>query len=237
MIWLNPLFIAVIRILAPLLVRLDAREMTRIPKKGPFILAMNHVNFLDGPILLARLFPRRVVSLAKKETWDNPLLGFAATSIGAIPITRGGADPTALRQVSKVLAEGGFLYINPEGTRSRDGVLRGGKAGVVAIAQRTGAPLIPLAFEGLEGFGDSIRKLRRTPAILHVGEAFDLVQSTRDTEKETRIPDKLRREAIVDEVMCRIAALLPESKRGPWAGASRQDWRYTKTRGERNPGE
>ncbi|HUX40675.1 MAG TPA: lysophospholipid acyltransferase family protein [Rectinemataceae bacterium] len=220
---LRPFFVALIRVFAPFLVRLDASEMAGIPKKGPFILAMNHVNFLDGPILLARLFPRRVVSLAKKETWDNPFLGFAASSIGAIPITRGGADPAALRQVAKVLDEGGFLYINPEGTRSRDGVLRKGKAGVVAIAQRTGAPVIPLAFEGLEGFGDSIRRLRRTRAVLHVGEAFELVQSAQDSTKESR-------EAAVDEIMRRIAALLPEEKRGSWAGLTKSEWRFTKTR-------
>ena len=212
---LGPFFVALIRVFAPLLVRLDASELARVPKKGPFILAMNHVNFLDGPILLARLFPRRVVSLAKKETWDNPLLGFAASAIGAIPITRGGADPAALRQVSRILAEGGFLYINPEGTRSRDGVLRRGKAGVVAIALRTGAPIIPLAFEGLEGFGESIRKLRRTRAVLHVGESFELMHSAADSTKESR-------EAALDEIMRRIAALLPEEKRGTWAGSRGQ---------------
>ena len=221
--FLNPLFVALIRLIAPLLVRLDTSEMKRIPRRGPFILAMNHVNFLDGPLLLAHLFPRRVVSLAKKETWDNPLLGFAASSIGAIPITRGGADPTALRLVSKVLDRGGFLYINPEGTRSRDGVLRRGKAGVVAIAQRTGVPVIPLAFEGLEGFGDSIRRLRRTRATLHVGEAFELVPAARDSGKQAR-------EAAVDETMRRIASLLPEAKRGAWAESGEGTWRYTKTR-------
>ena len=227
--FLNPLFVAIIRLLAPLLVRFDGSEMAKIPRKGPFILAMNHVNFLDGPLLLARLFPRRVVSLAKKETWDNPLLGFAATSIGAIPITRGGADPAALRQVSKILEGGGFLYINPEGTRSRDGILRGGKAGVVAIAGRTGAPVIPLAFEGLENFGPSIRRLRRATAILHVGEAFELVRHEGDSSKEAR-------EGAVNETMRRIAALLPEAKRGAWTGRDREDWRYTKTRIMENQG-
>ncbi len=220
---LNALFVALIRFLALFIVRLEAGELEKLPKKGPYILAMNHVNFLDGPLLLARLFPRRVVSLAKRETWDNPLLGLAATAVGAVPVNRSGPDPAALRRVSKVLDEGGFLYINPEGTRSRDGVLGRGKAGVVAIARQTSTPVIPLAFEGLEDFGPSIRRLRRTRATLHVGEAFDVLPQTEGAGRAAR-------DEAVAEIMRRIAALLPADKRGPWAEAETGFWLHTATR-------
>ncbi|MFZ4616640.1 MAG: hypothetical protein ACOYM2_10665, partial [Rectinemataceae bacterium] len=63
----NLLCLSFIRFLGFFLVRLDASDMVRIPRKGPWILAMNHVNFLDGPLLLVKLYPRRVIVLAKKE--------------------------------------------------------------------------------------------------------------------------------------------------------------------------
>lgn len=224
----NAIFAFIIRVLGFFLVRLDARGMAKIPRRGPFIVVMNHVNFLDGPLLLSRLFPRRVIALAKKETWNNPFLGFAAAAMGAIPVERGGADPAALRLASRILEGGGFLYINPEGTRRRDGVLGPGKPGVVAIALRTGAPIIPLAFEGLETFGSSIRRLRRTPATLHVGEAFSI-------ERPEGMSDRDFREAALGEIMRRIAALLPESKRGQWGETNSEAWRLTRSLRESAP--
>lgn len=221
---LNALLVGLARLLGTLLVRLDAGELRRLPRRGPFILAMNHVNFLDGPLLLSRLFPRRVVSLAKKETWDNPLLGLAASAAGAIPLDRGGPDPAALRRVSRILEAGGFLYINPEGTRSGDGVLGRGKPGAVALALHSGAPVIPLAFEGLEGFGPSIRRLRRVRAALRVGEPFEFL-------RPEGVPARELRAALLEELMLRIAALLPEAKRGSWRAEPGRSWRYTRTLG------
>jgi 1-acyl-sn-glycerol-3-phosphate acyltransferase len=214
--------VGLVRFFGLFLVKLDARELARLPKRGPFILAMNHVNFLDGPFLLARAFPRRVASLAKKETWDNPVMGFLASAAGAIPLDRDLGDPAALRKASAILAEGGFLYINPEGTRSRDGILKKAKAGVVSIALATGSPVIPLAFEGLEDFGGNFRRLRRTPAVLHVGEPFRVQPLPEGGVREARA-------AALKEIMGRIAALLPEAKRGEYGAAVGSAEVYTKT--------
>jgi 1-acyl-sn-glycerol-3-phosphate acyltransferase len=213
----------VARVLGFLLIRLDARDLARLPKTGPLILAMNHVNFLDGTLLLALLFPRRVVSLAKKETWDNPVMGFIASAAGAIPLERGMSDPAALRRAATLLEGGAFLYINPEGTRSGDGILRRGKAGVVSIALATGSPVAPLAFEGLENFGPSLKRLHRAPVILHVGEPFAVKPPPEGQGKEAR------NEALT-EIMFRIAALLPEDRRGEYAGAPPSEWKRTETR-------
>jgi 1-acyl-sn-glycerol-3-phosphate acyltransferase len=205
----NALCLAFIRFLGFFLVRLDSSEMVRLPRKGPWIIAMNHVNFLDGPLLLVKLFPRRVIVLAKKETWKNPIVGFIASSIGSIPLDRSG-DPAALRRVATALEEGGFLYINPEGTRNRSGVLGKGKAGVVSIALATGAPVVPIGFTGLDSFGPSIRRLRRARVKLVLGEPFRVLPLPETGPREAR-------SEAVDEIMYRIAALLPLDRRGQWS--------------------
>jgi 1-acyl-sn-glycerol-3-phosphate acyltransferase len=215
-------FVGFVRLVGGILVRLDATDLERLPRKGPLILAMNHVNFLDGPLFLARIFPRRTASLAKKETWNNPFMGFFASAAGCIPLDRDMSDPTALRKASRALETGGFLLINPEGTRSRDGVLRRGKPGVVSIAIATGAPVVPLAFEGLEDFRSNRRRLRRTPARLHMGEPFVVSAPGEGEGRETR-------GETLDEIMMRIAALLPESKRGEYAGRNLVEPRRTRT--------
>ncbi|MEI6874425.1 MAG: lysophospholipid acyltransferase family protein [Spirochaetota bacterium] len=220
--FVNALLVLLVRIAGSFLVRLDSRQLARLPKRGPCILAMNHVNFLDGPLLLSRLFPRRVASLAKKETWKNPIVGFLASAIGAIPLDRGFSDPAALRKAAAVLDGGGFLYINPEGTRSRDGVLRKGKAGVVSIALATGSPVVPVAFEGLEDFSSNFRRLRRTKAIIHVGEPFVLLPPPEGSQREARA------EAL-EEIMQKIAALLPEAKRGEFGSRKPELAKHTRT--------
>lgn len=214
--------VLLVRLLAFFLLRFDRSEMRRIPREGPFILAMNHVNFLDGPLLLAGLYPRRVGSLAKKETWKNPLMGLIASASGAIPLDRGLADPAALRKAAALLESGGFLYINPEGTRSRDGILKSGKAGVVSLALATGAPVLPLAFVGLEGFGPGLRRLRRARVVLRVGEPFRLLPPGEAGLREAR-------QEALEEIMARIAALLPPEKRGEHGARMGGAFRRTET--------
>ncbi len=56
--------------------RIEKAELDKIPANGPLILAMNHIGSLEVPLLLAHAQPRRVISLAKIETWDNKFMGW-----------------------------------------------------------------------------------------------------------------------------------------------------------------
>ena len=101
-----------------------------VPRRGPVILASNHLSFSDhffGPLPV----PRKVI--------------FAG--VGQIPIDRAGgaAGEQALRTGLQVLAAGHVLGIYPEGTRSPDGRLYRGKTGVARLAIESGAPVVPCA--------------------------------------------------------------------------------------------
>lgn len=198
------------RALVASLCRVDAAQLEKVPHTGPLILATNHVSFLEIPVLHSRLRPRRIYALAKAEAWKNPILGWLFNRWGAIPIRRGETDLAALRRSLAVLEEGAILAIAPEGTRSRHGRLQKGRTGVVTLALRSGAPILPLAFYGGEKLGHNLRRLRRTPFHVVVGEPFRLEAG------EGRVTQEKRQE-LADEIMRRLAALLPPEYRGEYA--------------------
>ena len=195
--------------LVALLCRVDDAQMTRVPATGPLILVTNHVSFLEIPVLHSRLRPRRVVGLAKAEAWGNPLLAWLFDLWGAIPVKRGEPDLAALRRCLDFLRDGGILVVAPEGTRSGHGRLQHGHSGVVTLALRSGAPILPLAFYGGEAVKHHARRLRRTPFHIVVGEPFHL-------SVEGRVTQTVRQD-LTNEIMYKLAALLPPAYRGEYA--------------------
>jgi 1-acyl-sn-glycerol-3-phosphate acyltransferase len=122
-----------------------------VPRRGPVILAGNHLSFSDhffGPLPL----PRKVAFLAKAEYFTGRgIKGLVSraffSGVGQIPVDRGGgaASEQALRAGLRVLAGGNVLGIYPEGTRSPDGRLYRGKTGVARLALEARVPVVPCA--------------------------------------------------------------------------------------------
>lgn len=205
---------ALIKIILLIICRIDAGEVSKLPQDGAYLLVMNHVNFLEVPVMYLFLRPRKLYSLVKEETWKNPFLGYLADSWDAIPIKRGAADFTAFSAAEKVFKSGHMIIMAPEGTRSGNGVLARAHGGAVLLAVRNGVPVYPIAHTGGECFYSRIRRLRRTPFTIRVGEPF-----TVRLDKGEKLDSSLRRE-ITGEIMGRIAVLLPESQRGVYAEAA-----------------
>ncbi len=113
-----------------------------IPNTGPFLLACNHVSFLDPP-LFGAASPRALHYFARNTLFVGAL-GKLIRAYNAIPLDRdGGNDIAAFRQVFSILKNDGGLLVFPEGTRSPDGKLQEAKAGIGMIAARAGVPVIP----------------------------------------------------------------------------------------------
>ena len=199
-----------IKRLVRILCRVHDRELARVPKQGPLILTANHVNFLEVPVMYTHLHPRPMTAFAKVETWDSPLLGGLADLWGAIPLQRGEADTAALRAGLKALEEGLILCMAPEGTRSGDGRLQRGHPGIVLLALRSSAPLLPVAFYGGERLRANLRRLHRTDFHIAVGRPFYLSPDGTKVTREVR-------QQMADEIMGQIAALLPPAYRGAYS--------------------
>ena len=196
-----------IKNLTSIVCRIDEEKFAQIPERGPLILVANHINFLEVPIIYPRLMPRPVTAYAKAETWDNPALGTLFNLWGIIPIRRGEPDLSALRLGLAALKTDHILAVIPEGTRSRDGHLQRGHAGVVFLALQSGAPILPIAFHGNEKYRDNLRNLRRTEFHMEVGYPFYLDPG------DAKMTQHLR-QIMVDEIMYQLSALLPEEYRG-----------------------
>lgn len=196
--------------LTHVLCRIDAAQLARVPARGPLILVANHINFLDAPLIYTHLRPRPVTAMAKTETWHNHFLGFLFDLVDAIPLRRGEADVGAMRRGLAVLEAGHILAVAPEGTRSNHGRLQLGHPGVALLALHSGAPVLPLAHYGGEGFRHNVTRLRRTSFRMVVGRPFYLDARGRPVTRGVR-------HRMADEVMYQLAALLPPAYRGHYA--------------------
>jgi 1-acyl-sn-glycerol-3-phosphate acyltransferase len=191
--------------------KVDAAELNRLPRTGPLIIVTNHINFLEAPLLYSLLYPHDISGFAKSDTWRNPLLGLLATIWECVPVERGSNDMSSMRLALEALGRGKMLNVMPEGTRSHDGMLGPGHAGVVAMALRSGAPIVPVAIYGSEAFWPSLRRGRRTSVHFRVGAAYRIRQPEPGAAKSSRAE-------ATDEIMQSLAMLLPPEYRGVYAG-------------------
>ncbi len=219
---------AIIRALVDILCRVHAAELAKIPGKGPLILVGNHVNFLEVPVGYTHLADRPLTGLAKSTTWKNPFFGPLFSLWGGIPLKKGEADFTAYEKAQQALRNGMIVAIAPEGTRSGDGRLQQGYPGVVLLALRSGAPLLPMVFWGGEKFWHNLKRLKRTDFTFRVGRPFHIVNGGAALSREVR-------ERITREVMYQLAALLPAEYRGMYSdleNATQEYLRFSETADE-----
>jgi 1-acyl-sn-glycerol-3-phosphate acyltransferase len=186
-----------------------SQGVKNVPRRGPVILASNHLSFSDhffGPLPV----PRKVIFLAKAEYFTGRgLKGLISkaffSGVGQIPIDRGGGEASERALVTglRVLAEGRVLGIYPEGTRSPDGRLYRGKTGVARLAIESGAPVVPCAMINTFEFqppGTLWPNPRIRPGV-RFGEPLDF-SSLHGREADGKV---LR--AVTDEIMQAIAKL------------------------------
>lgn len=180
-------------------VKLVGRE--NIPKQGPFIVASNHLDWTDIPLVPAYM-KQQVIYLAKEELHQGRLR-WLVRFLGAIPVKRGEADRQLLRASDELLKKGKVLVIFPEGTRSRIRQMAQAHAGLGMIALRSGAPVLPVAISGSE---HALKKFRPRITISY-GEPLVLHPKGNKVTKDD-VKDA------TETIMRRIAAMLPESYRG-----------------------
>jgi 1-acyl-sn-glycerol-3-phosphate acyltransferase len=185
------------------------RGRANMPRRGPVILASNHLSFADhffGPLPL----PRKVQFLAKAEYFTGRgikgLISKAFFSgVGQIPIDRTGGEASerALRSGLRVLAAGRVLGIYPEGTRSPDGRLYKGRTGVARLALESRAPVVPCAMIGTFEFlppGSTRPQMRIRPGVIF-GKPLEF------SRYYGRESDRAALRAVTDEIMQAIREL------------------------------
>jgi 1-acyl-sn-glycerol-3-phosphate acyltransferase len=197
----------IIKLSTRILCRIDAPDLHKIPLRGPLIVISNHTGQLEVAVFFAHLQPRPMTGWAKMEAWDNAFLNWLFNLWGIIPVRRGEGDTSALRKAIKALEEGFIFGIAPEGTRNKTGKLKRALPGAVMLAIHSGAPIIPMAHWGGESFLRNLMRFKRTDFHIRVGEPFHLNLAGVKVTREAR-------QQIADEMMMRLAELLPPDYRG-----------------------
>ncbi len=127
--------------------RVHVHGTENLPKEGACLVAINHKSFWDAPLLVGAL-PRKMAFMAKKELFAVPIVGPVIKWAGAFPVNRGTGDIGAIKASLRALQAGQALAIFPEGRRVFKNEPHSAKAGVALIAERTKAPIVPVAIRG-----------------------------------------------------------------------------------------
>ena len=141
----------VVRVLSSVALRSWFRIRTsgaeHVPDRGAAIVAANHKSFLDA-FFIGLSTRRRVRFMAKAELFRGPF-AWLFSRLGAFPVRRGEADPSALATARAILGEGGVLVVFPEGTRvDEPDALGSPHHGAGRLALESGAPIVPTAITG-----------------------------------------------------------------------------------------
>jgi len=197
---------------------LRVEGVERLPPAGPFILASNHHNYLDG-VVLGVAVPRPIAFLVMPRVFRaTPLHPPFHRRIGSIPVALERPDPGAIKRVLQVLDAGRVVGIFPEGPFSHEGRLVRGRPGAAMVALRAGVPVVPAAIEGTyEALrGRRFYLPRRRPLAVRFGEPIHFGRARRGPIARTE------REEITRRIMSEIAALLRVPP-APVAAAGRAD--------------
>lgn len=191
-------------------VRWEVTGRERIPMEGGLIVASNHLNNADPPIVGAGIARRRIRWMAKVELFKMPL-GIIIKLWGAFPVRRFDADLAAMLNAERILKNGGVIGMFPEGTRSRTGYMGAPHPGTAVIALRTGATVLPCAMTGTEKLKNPLIVLRRPKFTFDIGEPIVVERVKRPTEEQVS--------ELTNRIVEAIAAMLPESYRPPYTGS------------------
>lgn len=177
---------------------------------GAFVVT-NHVSRLDMLFLMIATRRNDLMALVASNYRRVPVFGSVAKTLGAIWVNRGEGDFAAIRAVTDYVKKGWIVGLAPEGKRSKTGKMIEAKQGIALMAMKTGAPIVPVGLTGTADMGRAFSRFRKMDVTVKFGEAFYIPERLADEQNRAYV------QRVLDEIMCRIAMLIPEENRGFYA--------------------
>ncbi len=207
---------SLIRFLLRLLTRIEVRGRENIPESDHFIITANHLGLVDAFLPFYIIDNNNLVLLVGEKWQKMGIMRWLGKRLNFLFVDRFNPDLRAIREVMTRMKQGEVLVITPEGTRSKVGHLIEGKPGVSYLATKLGYPILPVAISGTFDplFFGQLKRLKRPRVVVSIGPAFLLPP----------LPNQGRDEALqryTDDIMCRIALMMPEELRGVYASHPR----------------
>jgi 1-acyl-sn-glycerol-3-phosphate acyltransferase len=202
---------SIVRFFMKFIADIEVNGMEKLPE-GNVIVAANHLGRLDTAALLCILDREDIIMPVAEKYRDHPFYGAIGRAANAVWLNRFEADYSAFRQILERMKQGGLLVIAPEGTRSKTEALQEAKMGVAFLASKSGYPVMPVAVTGTEDRGilENLKHFRRSKITATAAELM-YVEIPRGKGREEAMRE------VTDEIMCQIAARLPEKYRGVYA--------------------
>ena len=201
-----------LRLIIKLVANVEASGYENLPRNGGFVIAVNHLGFLDAPMAYYALNDWNLFIPVAEKWEESAILRWLGKHLNAIFIDRFNPDLKAMREMMKRMEEGQTLVIAPEGTRARDEKMAQGKPGVAYLASKMGWTIVPVAISGTEDriVIGNLKRFKKTHIKLTAGKSFTLPPFPKENREE-------KLQEYTDEIMCRIAVMLPEHNRGYYA--------------------
>jgi len=194
-----------------ILTRLEILGEENLPKTGPLLVVGNHFSFID-PVAFVRMAPWPINFVGGAETPHAPLWTRIIPFLwGYHKLYRGTGSRDALRAGENILKNGGFLGMFPEGGNWAT-VLRPPRPGVVFLATRTGAKILPVGLYGFTEVFPALGHLRRAKATINIGKPFGPFTASGSGREHREQLDE-----IGHQMMRAIAELLPPGLRGAYS--------------------
>ena len=211
--WVQYLSAYIIFILGIFVGKIKVRGRKHIPKNGPIVLVSNHFAYFD-PFLLVYAIHKPIDFIMQKEMGIEPQFLFAPMIYGAILTDRNKVGPSTIKESIKTIKKGKILGVFPEGGITSP-VLTEAKPGAVYLASMAKAKILPVSVRGASNAWGNIFRGVRSRIYINIGKPYGPIDiSGKKSEKSKKITNCSK------ELMCRIAALLPEKKHGVFTGDS-----------------
>jgi len=205
--WIRKKLGYVALLLGATIAKIKVKGRWHLPKSGPFIVAANHFSYIDPPFFKYAIRKPIIFLAASDQTIDWYFM-WAPLLYGFIPTDRKNLAPSTIKKAKSALRRGEILGIFPEGTSTSNAV-RPAKNGAVFLSTVEKAPIVPMAIYGAETAWDDLFRGVRPNVQINIGKPFGPFDITGNRREKT---DQI--ESIGHELMCRIAALMPDDKHG-----------------------
>ncbi len=129
--------------------RVEVRGLANIPATGGALIVSNHVSYVD--VVVLGVLSRRPIRFLSWEGFERQrFIRVITRMMGTIPVAEEKAKD-AVQKASDALKAGELVCIFPEGSLTRNGSVLPLRRGFELIARRAGAPIVPVAMDGLWG--------------------------------------------------------------------------------------
>ena len=192
--------------------RLEVTGREAVPPYGPLIVVSNHLSYTDSPLLVASI-PRPLYFICKQGLFSGTIGSSLAKQAHVFPLNLTGFRIDTLRSMLRMVAQDRAVVVFPEGHRSSDHTMQEGMLGVVYLALKSQAPILPVGVSGTEKISAWRMPVPLCRFRANIGPPFTLPVLEGKPSREVMT-------SLLNMIMTRVANLLPVEYRGVYQTAT-----------------